>query len=136
MWLKLKTPLKAALLVAFVALCVWAIFPVQQKIKLGLDLRGGVRVLLELQPTKDVPRIDSQVQSQVEQVIQNRINGLGVTEPQISRVGDTRLLVELPDVKNPDEAVREPERRREPRVQDRPAAGRIARRGGAEERAG
>src|SRR5579872_958814 len=107
MWPKLKTPLKAALLVAFVALCVWAIFPVQQKIKLGLDLRGGVRVLLELQPSKDAPTIDNQVQSQVEQVIQNRINGLGVTEPQISRVGSNRLLVELPDVKNPDEAVRE-----------------------------
>ncbi|MBV8151600.1 MAG: protein translocase subunit SecD, partial [Candidatus Eremiobacteraeota bacterium] len=39
-------------------------------------------------------------------VIQNRINGLGVTEPQLSRVGTDRLLVELPNVKNPDEAVR------------------------------
>jgi len=106
MWSRFKNPLKAALLVAFVALCVWAIVPVQQKIKLGLDLRGGVRVLLELQPTKDVPSITSQVQSQVEQVVDNRINGLGVTETQISRVGTNRLLVELPDVKNPDEAVR------------------------------
>ncbi|MBV8074241.1 MAG: hypothetical protein JO140_02340, partial [Candidatus Eremiobacteraeota bacterium] len=106
MWLKFKNPVKAALLVVFVALCVWAIVPVQQKIKLGLDLRGGVRVLLELQPTKDVPSITNQVQSQVEQVVDNRINGLGVTEPQISRVGTNRLLVELPDVKNPDEAVR------------------------------
>ena len=106
MWSKLKNPIKAALLVAFTALCVWAIWPVQQKIKLGLDLRGGVRVLLELQPTKAVPNISSDVQSQVEQVIDNRINGLGVTEPQISRVGSNRLLVELPDVKNPDDAVR------------------------------
>jgi preprotein translocase subunit SecD len=94
------------MLVVFVALCVWAILPVQQKIKLGLDLRGGVRVLLELQPTKGVPTISAQVQSQVEQVIDNRINGLGVTEPQISRVGTNRLLVELPSVKNPDDAVR------------------------------
>ena len=39
------------------------------------------------------------------QVIDNRINGLGVTEPQISRVGNDRVLVELPDVKNPDEAI-------------------------------
>src|SRR5579872_999838 len=106
MWSKLKNPIKAALLVAFTALCIWAIWPVQQKIKLGLDLRGGVRVLLELEPTKAVPNITSDVQSQVEQVIDNRINGLGVTEPQISRVGNNRLLVELPDVKNPDDAVR------------------------------
>ncbi len=106
MWSKLKYPLKAALLVVFVALCVWAIVPVQQKIRLGLDLRGGVQVILQLQPTKDVPAITSQVQSQVVQVIDNRINGLGVTEPQITKVGNDRILVELPAVKNPDEAIR------------------------------
>jgi preprotein translocase subunit SecD len=97
---------KAALLLVFVALCVWAILPVQQKIRLGLDLRGGVQVILQLQPTKEVPAITSQVQSQVVQVIDNRINGLGVTEPQITRVGNDRILVELPAVKNPDEAIR------------------------------
>lgn len=106
MWPRYKNLVKAALLVVFVALCVWAVVPVQQKIHLGLDLRGGVRVLLQLQPTKDVPTITSQVQGQVIQVIDNRINGLGVTEPQISRSGNDRILVELPDVKNPDEAVR------------------------------
>jgi preprotein translocase subunit SecD len=106
MWSKFKNPLKAALLVVFVALCVWAIVPVQQKIRLGLDLQGGVQVILQLQPTKDVPAITSQVQSQVVQVIDNRINGLGVTEPQITRVGNDRILVELPAVKNPDEAIR------------------------------
>jgi preprotein translocase subunit SecD len=106
MWSKFKNPVKAAVLVVFVTLCVLAILPVQQKIRLGLDLRGGVQVILQLQPTKEVPAITSQVQSQVVQVIDNRINGLGVTEPQLSRVGNDRILVELPDVKNPDEAIR------------------------------
>jgi preprotein translocase subunit SecD len=46
------------------------------------------------------------VQNQVLQVIDNRINGLGVTEPVITKVGSDRLLVELPQVKNPDEATR------------------------------
>ncbi|MBV8354744.1 MAG: hypothetical protein JO101_05460, partial [Candidatus Eremiobacteraeota bacterium] len=49
MWSRFKTPLKAGLLLALVALCLWAVAPVQQKIHLGLDLRGGVRVLLQLQ---------------------------------------------------------------------------------------
>ncbi len=106
MWMKLKTPLKAVLLLAVVGLCVWAILPIQQKIHLGLDLQGGVRVLLQLDTSKEVPTITSQVQGQVEQVIQNRINGLGVAEPVITRVGSDRLLVELPAVKNPDEAVK------------------------------
>lgn len=105
MWNRFKTPVKAIIIAGVAALCVWAILPIQQKIHLGLDLQGGVRVLLELEPTKDVPAINAQVQSQVEQVVQNRVNGLGVSEPVISRVGDNRILVELPAVKNPDEAV-------------------------------
>jgi preprotein translocase subunit SecD len=87
---------------AIVGLCIWAIVPIQQKIHLGLDLQGGVRVLLELQPTKEIPTITPDVQSQVETVIQNRVNGLGVSEPVISKVGPNRLLVELPAVKDPD----------------------------------
>jgi preprotein translocase subunit SecD len=106
MWNKLKRPVQAVLLVAVVALCIWAIVPIQQKIHLGLDLQGGARVLLELQPTKEVPSITPEVQSQVETVIQNRVNGLGVSEPVISKVGTNRLLVELPAVKNADEAER------------------------------
>ena len=106
MWNKLKRPLQAVLLLAVVGLCIWAILPIQQKIHLGLDLQGGARVLLELQPTKEVPVITSDVQNQVETVVQNRVNGLGVAEPVISKVGTNRLLVELPAVKNADEAER------------------------------
>jgi preprotein translocase subunit SecD len=88
------------------ALCLYLILPLQNKIKLGLDLQGGVRVLLQLNTSPEVPKITRQVQGQVEQVIQSRINGLGVAEPVITPVGDDRILVELPNVKNPDEAVR------------------------------
>jgi preprotein translocase subunit SecD len=106
MWNKLKRPLQAVLLLVLVGLCIWAIVPVQQKIHLGLDLQGGARVLLQLTPTKEVPKISSEVQNQVEQVIQNRVNGLGVSEPVITKVGTDKLLVELPAVKDADAAVR------------------------------
>ena len=106
MWLRSKNWVKGVVVLAVVALCLLLILPLQQKIKLGLDLQGGVRVLLQLQTSPEVPSITPQVQAQVEQVVQNRINGLGVSEPQISRVGTDRLLVELPNVKNPDEAVK------------------------------
>ena len=106
MWNRLKTPLKALLVIAIVALCVWAITPINQRVKLGLDLQGGARVLLQLQTSPEVPRITSEIQGQVEQVVQNRVNGLGVSEPIISRVGTDRLLVELAGLKDPDEAIR------------------------------
>ena len=106
MWNKLKRPVQAVLLLAVVGLCIWAIVPIQQKIHLGLDLQGGARVLLELQTTKDVPTITPDVQNQVELVVERRVNTLGVSEPVISKVGDNRLLIELPAVKNADEAER------------------------------
>jgi preprotein translocase subunit SecD len=106
MWNKLKRPVQAVLLLAVVGLCIWTVVPIQQKIHLGLDLQGGARVLLELQPTKEVPTITADIQNQVETVVQNRVNGLGVSEPVISKVGGNRLLVELPAVKNADEAER------------------------------
>ena len=106
MWNKVKRPLQGLLLLALVGLSVWAVVPVQKKIHLGLDLQGGARILLQLEATKDVPRITQDVQNQVELVIQNRINNLGVSEPIISKVGANRLLVELPGVKNEDEAER------------------------------
>ena len=105
-WNRLKNPLKALVIIGIIALCLFEITPVQKKIRLGLDLQGGVRVLLELVPNELVPKIDSTVQGQVQQVIENRINGLGVTEPIITRSGSNRLLVELPAVKNQDEATR------------------------------
>ena len=106
MWNKLKRPLQAVLLLTLVGLCVWAIVPIQKKIHLGLDLQGGARVLLELSTTKDVPQITADVQNQVELVIEKRVNSLGVSEPVISKVGNNRLLVEVPAVKNADELER------------------------------
>ncbi|HEY5427196.1 MAG TPA: protein translocase subunit SecD [Candidatus Tumulicola sp.] len=105
-WNNLKTPFKALVIIAVVALSIWSILPVQSKIRLGLDLEGGSRLLLQLYPTAQVPKITSQVQAQTREVIDRRINGLGVSEPSISNVGSDRILVELPNVKNPDEAER------------------------------
>ncbi len=105
-WNNLKTPFKALVILAIIVFSLWAILPVQQKIHLGLDLQGGSRLLLQMYPTAEVPTITSQVQAQTREVIDKRINGLGVTEPSISNVGTDRILVELPNVKNPDEAER------------------------------
>ncbi|MDQ2858196.1 MAG: protein translocase subunit SecD [Candidatus Eremiobacteraeota bacterium] len=106
MWQRLKPWVTGVFLAGIVAWCLFLVLPIQNKIKLGLDLQGGVRVLLQLHTSPEVPEINRQIQSQVEQVIDARINGLGVAEPQISAVGNDRILVELPNVKNPDEAVR------------------------------
>ncbi|MHB1551363.1 MAG: protein translocase subunit SecD [Vulcanimicrobiaceae bacterium] len=103
-WNRIKNPLKALVVIAIVTISLWASLPLQKNIHLGLDLQGGARLLLQLYPTADVPQITPQVQNETMQVIDNRINGLGVTEPQISKSGFNRILVELPQVKNPGQA--------------------------------
>ncbi len=103
-WNKLKTPIKALVIIAVVVLSIMSITPLDKTIRLGLDLQGGSRLLLQLYPTAEVPTITPEVQAQTRLVIDNRINGLGVTEPTISNVGGNRILVELPAVKDPEQA--------------------------------
>ena len=73
-------------------------------IKLGLDLQGGTHLVLEVQENDKVI-VNEETVSGVLQVIQNRIDGLGVTEPIIRRKGKRQIIVELAGVKNPERAI-------------------------------
>jgi preprotein translocase subunit SecD len=73
-------------------------------LKLGLDLRGGSQLLLQALPSPAVPEITPEVMRGVETVINNRVNSLGVSETVVQRAGADRLIVELPGVKDPQQA--------------------------------
>jgi preprotein translocase subunit SecD len=103
-WNTFKPFVKALVIAGIIAYSLWACLPIDQKIHLGLDLQGGSRLLLQLSPTADVKTITPEVQAQTRLVIEQRIDALGVTEPQISNVGSDRILVEIPNLKNPDQA--------------------------------
>ncbi len=103
-WNRYKNPIKALVVLAILALSLWAMLPIQKKIHLGLDLRGGAHLLLQLTPTEQVKTITPEIQADTMQVIDRRINGLGVTEPQIAKVRSDRISVDLPDVKDPEKA--------------------------------
>jgi preprotein translocase subunit SecD len=66
---------------------------------LGLDLQGGVSVTL--QPKDEV---DSEALDEARAIIEQRVNALGVAEPEITRQGDT-ILVQIPGVKDKDRAL-------------------------------
>lgn len=70
-------------------------------LKLGLDLQGGLQVLLEA----DVPNPDSEALEAASLIVENRVNSLGVAEPLVQRQGDNRIIVELPGIDDPDQAV-------------------------------
>ncbi len=70
----------------------------------GLDLQGGLQVLLQA----DVPAgqaFDTTTMEAARVVVENRVNGLGVTEPLVQLQGTDRIIVELPGIKDPDQAI-------------------------------
>jgi len=73
-------------------------------LKLGLDLRGGTQVLLESDLAEGVVLPDGAMTT-AKSIVENRVNGLGVAEAVVQNQGDTRIIVELPGVRNPDQAV-------------------------------
>lgn len=75
-------------------------------LQLGLDLRGGSQLTIQLQTTLEVPEITSEKLEGVRTVIDNRVNGLGVSEAVVQSVGNDRILVQLPGVNDPQEAER------------------------------
>ncbi|MBL1209662.1 protein translocase subunit SecD [Geminocystis sp. GBBB08] len=75
-------------------------------LQLGLDLRGGSQLTIQLQPTPEVPEITPEKLEGVRTVIDNRVNGLGVSEAVVQSVGSDRILVQLPGVNDPQEAER------------------------------
>jgi protein-export membrane protein SecD len=73
-------------------------------LRLGLDLQGGLQVLL----AADVPEgqeLDAASMETARRIVENRVNGLGLTEPVVQAQGERRIIVELPGIENPEQAV-------------------------------
>lgn len=85
-----------------IIVAAFALVPVYQNhAHLGLDLQGGVLIRLEApEGTSDEDMMGAIA------IINNRINGLGVSEPDVRLEGTNRIAVELPGVEDPEEAVR------------------------------
>ncbi len=73
-------------------------------IKLGLDLEGGTHIVLEAQDTSS-RIVDPDTMKILHQIIERRIDQLGLAEPRIQRSGERRLIIELPAVDDPEEAI-------------------------------
>ncbi len=90
------------IVVAIVIACIFTIY--KKPTKLGLDLVGGSRIMLEARTTDTVRTITPEVMSQLQYAIETRVNKLGVAETSVAQVGEKRLLVEIPNVTDLKEA--------------------------------
>lgn len=102
-------------ILVIVAIAVWMVLPNnpgihigsinrQIQTRLGLDLVGGVQALLEA----DVPAsqsVSAQDMQTARQIVENRVNGLGVSEAVVQQAGERRIVVELPGETDPQKAL-------------------------------
>lgn len=75
-----------------------------KQLKYGLDINGGVYVLLEAD-TKATGTELTQIMNQTKTVLENRVNAMGISEATVSIEGNKRIRVEMPGVENAEEAI-------------------------------
>jgi len=88
--------------VVILAGSAWLVFT--EPIRLGLDLRGGTQIVLEAQDTEE-RTVNEDTVSRTLEVLRRRVDQLGVSEPTIQESGDRRIIIELPGVSDPEEAL-------------------------------
>jgi SecD/SecF fusion protein len=75
--------------------------------KLGLDLKGGVELVYQGQPTPQVPVVTQQALDDALETIRKRTDALGVAEPEIQRSGRDQISIGLPSVTNAERAIQQ-----------------------------
>jgi len=70
-------------------------------LSLGLDLRGGTQLTLLIKPAGTIKKIEPTKLEAVKDVLERRVNGLGVSEATVTTSGDDRIVVQLPGVQDP-----------------------------------
>jgi SecD/SecF fusion protein len=100
-----KLNIKAAVILGVLALCAYFAFPLNKRINLGLDLQGGMHLLLKVDTShlKGEAKIDAA--DRAIEVIRNRIDQFGVREPSIQKQGEDEIVVQLPGVTDRERAL-------------------------------
>ncbi len=98
---------KIPLVAVVVGLAVWFAFPLSERINLGLDLQGGMHLILKVDTTNLPPEaLKQDVTGVALEIIRNRIDQFGVREPLIQRQGTDHILVQLPGITDRERALK------------------------------
>ncbi|MDR1168172.1 MAG: protein translocase subunit SecD [Heliobacteriaceae bacterium] len=90
----------AIVVITIISAAVIAVKPT----KLGLDLVGGSRLVLEAETGGEIAKITPEVMQRLQFAIENRVNKLGVAETVVQQAGEKRLIIEIPNVTDLKEA--------------------------------
>lgn len=76
----------------------------RDNINLGLDLQGGAEVVLQAIP-EEGQTVSGEDMTALQEIMRNRVDSMGVSEPIIQLEGDDRIVIQLAGVDNPDDAI-------------------------------
>ena len=89
----------------YVTVCgIGPVKPIQDRMKLGLDIKGGVYVVMEAKTDLKGEELQKAME-QTQAVIEERVNQMGLAEPVVTVEGDKRIRVELPGAEDAQEAI-------------------------------
>ncbi|UCD77024.1 MAG: hypothetical protein JSW26_16520, partial [Desulfobacterales bacterium] len=91
---------------AVAAFAIWQAYPPGEKLVLGLDLQGGIQLVLKVDTDQVSAESGTDLVDRVIEIIRNRIDQFGVQEPVISKQGKDKVLVQLPGVTDRERALR------------------------------
>ena len=75
-----------------------AVVVATKKTRLGLDLKGGVELVYQAKPTPAQPKVTQDAVNRSIDIMRERVDQLGVSEPEIQRSGRDQIAVGLADV--------------------------------------
>jgi protein-export membrane protein SecD len=101
---KQRNLLSMAFVLVLTALAWWQFWPPGENITQGLDIQGGLSVILTAVETPETPVTDD-VMDRAELIVRNRVDRLGASEVTIQRQGADSILVQLPGIANAQEAL-------------------------------
>ena len=96
---------KLIFIIAILATCAYFAFPLQKRINLGLDLKGGMHLLLKVDTSHLSAQAKEDAGDRAVEVIRNRIDAFGVREPSIQKQGEGEIVVQLPGITDRDRAL-------------------------------
>lgn len=85
--------------------CAVFMYPINKRINLGLDLKGGMHLVLKVDTSKLEPRSKADAVARAMEILRNRIDSMGVGETVLQRQGEESILLQLPGVTDRDQAV-------------------------------
>jgi SecD/SecF fusion protein len=98
---------RVPLALAAIAFAAWCAFPLSKRINLGLDLQGGMHLVLKVDTAQVPPESRHQdITGIALEIVRNRIDQFGVREPLIQRQGADHILVQLPGITDRDRALK------------------------------